>query len=456
MPNSVLNKAFQIFVVEDDSWYNKLLCHCLNLNPDYVVQSFFSGKELLKALDQQPNVITLDYRLPDIDGSTLFEQIKELSPETEIIIISEQDDIEVVVELLKKGAYDYLVKSTEIRDRLLTTVDHIRKNAGLKARIHSLEKEVQRKYNFEKEIIGQSEGIKQIYELISKALTNNITVSVTGETGTGKEVVAKTIHYNSLRKDKPFVAVNVAAIPKDLIESELFGHEKGAFTGALNARKGKFEEANGGTLFLDEIGEMDLNAQTKLLRALQEREIVKVGSNKTVKVDCRIIVATNRNLLEEVKEGKFREDLYYRLLGINIHLPPLRERGKDVLLLAQIFNERFSKENQLTLKPFSEAAKNKLLTYHWPGNIRELKSIIELSVVMSGPDEISDRDITIGNGSSLLPDLLAETSTMREYMIRIVLNYMDRFDNNTKKVSDVLDIGQTTVYRLLKEAKKEQ
>lgn len=454
MPNSGNQKPFLIYVVEDDEWYNRLLCHSLNLNPDYIVESFFTGKELLAALDRQPSVITLDYRLPDFKGIDLFNKIKEYSPESEVVFISEQDDIEVVVDLLKMGAYDYLVKSPEIRDRILTAVDHIRKNVGLKDRITRLVKEVQQKYTFEKDILGQSDGIKQVYDLIAKALSTNITVSVTGETGTGKEVVAKTIHYNSSRKEKPFVAVNVAAIPKELIESELFGHEKGAFTGALSTRKGKFEEAIGGTLFLDEIGEMDLNSQAKLLRALQEREIVRVGSNKPIAVDCRIIVATHRNLLEEVRSGNFREDLYYRLLGINIHLPPLRDRGKDILILAQVFNENFSKENGLPVKPFSTTAKHKLLAYHWPGNIRELKSIVELSVVMSGSDEINESDIVIGTSGDILPDLLSTGGTMRDYMIRIVKDYMVRFDGNTKKVADALDIGQTTVYRLLKEAEE--
>lgn len=451
MPDRDTNKPFLIYVVEDDTWYNKLLCHNLQLNPDHEVHAFHTGKELLAALNKQPAVITLDYRLPDSDGTQLFEKIRELSPETEVVFISEQDDIAVVVELLKMGAYDYIVKSQEIRDRLLTTMDHIRKKIGLKNRISYLEREVQQKYSFEKDIPGQSEGMKKVYHLISKALSTNITVSVTGETGTGKEVVAKTIHYNSTRKEKPFVAVNVAAIPKELIESELFGHEKGAFTGALNSRKGKFEEAHGGTLFLDEIGEMDLNAQTKLLRALQEREIVRVGSNTTIPFDCRIIVATHRNLPEEVRAGNFREDLYYRLLGINIHIPPLRERGNDILLLSKLFNERFSAENQLALKPFTAAARSKLLAYHWPGNIRELKSIIELAVVMAGPDEIDADDIMIGQGADLMPQLISEEKTMREYEIQLVKLYMNRYQNNTKKVAEVLDIGQTTVYRLLKE-----
>ena len=229
------------------------------------------------------------------------------------------------------GAYDYISKSEDIKDRLLNTVKNIRNGIGLKREISTLRREVQKKYSFRESILGESPAIKTVYDLIDKALSTNITVIISGETGTGKELVAKAIHYNSKRKDKPFVTVNVAAIPSELIESELFGHEKGAFTGAAYRRIGRFEEADGGTLFLDEIGEMELNLQAKLLRVLQEKEIVRIGSNKPVKTDCRIVVATNKNLKEEVKKGNFREDLYYRLLGLPIELPPLRERANDIL-----------------------------------------------------------------------------------------------------------------------------
>ncbi|MDT8411860.1 MAG: sigma-54 dependent transcriptional regulator [Vicingaceae bacterium] len=447
------NKPFKIYVVEDNEWYNKLLVHNLSLNPDFVVESFLNGKELIAALTKKPDVVTLDYRLPDTDGESLLKKIKDYDANIEVIIISEQEEIETAVDLLKAGAYDYIVKSKDIKDRLINTVNHIKKNAKLKNQLVTLQKEVQGKYAFEKSIIGNSAALKKVFELIAKATETNISVTITGETGTGKELVSKAIHYNSPRKDKPFVAVNMAALPAELIESELFGHERGAFTGADTRRKGKFEEAGGGTLFLDEIGEMDMNFQAKLLRVLQEKEVTRVGGNEVIKVNCRIIVATNRNLQEDVKNGKFREDLYYRLFGLPIHLPPLRERDNDTLLLAKFFIDAFCKENSMEPKTISENARKKLLSYNWPGNIRELKSVVELAVVMSSGKEITADDISLSTNDAL-PNVLTDEMTMREYEIRIVNHYMQKCNNNTKLVADKLGIGQTTVYRLLKEDKK--
>jgi DNA-binding NtrC family response regulator len=275
-------------------------------------------------------------------------------------------------------------------------------------------------------------------------------VSVYGETGTGKELVAKAIHYNSRRKDKSFVAFNVAAVPSELMESELFGHEKGAFTGAIYRRIGKFEEADGGTLFLDEIGEMDPALQVKLLRALQEKEIVRVGSNQVIKTDCRIIVATNKNLKEEIKKGKFREDLYYRLLGLPIELPPLRERGNDILVLAKHFIELFSRENHLPVKKFSDSAKNKLLSHSYPGNIRELKSIIELAMTLSDHEEIQPSDLIFDSERQNLESVEKEL-TLRDFELKIIKSYLNKYNNDIKLVAQKLDIGVSTIYRLLKE-----
>lgn len=446
--------GFLIYVAEDNEWYQRLLVHQLSLNPDYEVKAFSSGKEVLDAMDKQaPKVLTLDYRLGDMTGEKVLSLVSQRFPDTSVIIVSEQGEIETAVELLKMGAFDYLVKSDDIRERLHNTIQHIRENEGLRKKVDTLKKEVQTKFSFEKSIIGQSKAIQKIFTLIEKAIQTNITVNVTGETGTGKEVVAKAIHYNSKRKDQSFVAVNMSAIPAELIESELFGHEKGAFTGAATRRKGKFEEAHKGTLFLDEIGEMDINFQAKLLRAIQEKEITRIGGNETIKVDCRIIVATHRNLLEEVKKGNFREDLYYRLSGLPIALPPLRDRDKDVLILAMHFIRGFCKENDIEEKKLDESAKRKLLSHTFPGNVRELKSVVELAAVMSSGDEISAEDLTLAD-SDALPDVMASEATMREYNRRIVNMYMERFDNDTKKVADALDIGQTTVYRLLKEDKE--
>lgn len=441
---------FKIYVLEDDEWYNKLLVHSLSLNPDFVVKSFFTSDELFKNLKDKPDVVTVDYRLPDANGEQVLDKIKSLTPDTEVIIISEQDNIETAINLLKKGAYDYLVKDKNIRDRLLAIVGNIRQNVNLKAKVSNLEKQLQKKHDFSNLIIGSSDSMEQVNDLIEKALQVNITVTVTGETGTGKEVVAKAIHFNSDRKNKPFVAVNVAAIPSELIESELFGHEKGAFTGALARRIGKFEEASGGTLFLDEIGEMELPFQAKLLRAIQEREIVRIGSNTPVKVDCRIIVATHRNLKEEVKQGRFREDLYFRLFGLTIELPPLRERGKDILILAQHFITVFCNENKLPVKSLSEEAQRKLLSYHFPGNVRELKSIVELAIVMSQQNFIQPENISLSS-SDMMTEVLSEEMTMKDYELKIIKAYLKKYDNNMKLVAQKLNIGLSTLYRLLKD-----
>ena len=447
-------KAFKIFVVEDDEWYNRLLVHTLSLNPDYEIQSFTTGKDCLANLHQQPDIITLDYRLPDMKGLEVLKQIKEINEDIQIILISEQDDIEVVVTLLRHGAYDYIVKSKDIRERLLNTVSNIRQGSNLKKEIVNLRQEVKKKYTDQSTIIGNSAATQRVFELIEKATRTNITVTITGETGTGKELVAKAIHYNSNRSKQPFVAVNVAAIPKDLIESELFGHEKGAFTGAAFRRIGKFEEANSGTLFLDEMAEMDISLQAKLLRALQEKEIIRIGSNNPVKTDCRIIIATNKDLQEEIKKGNFRQDLYYRLFGFPIELQPLRERGNDVIILARHFIDLFCKENNMKLKSLTPDASTRLLSYSFPGNIRELKSVIELAVTLADQNEINADHIVLGRGQDLLNDLGNEELSLREYDIRIVKKFLGNYDNNIKLVAEKLDIGVATIYRMLKDDNK--
>jgi DNA-binding NtrC family response regulator len=444
--------SLKIFVVEDNEWYNRLLVHTLSLNVDYEVKSFHNAGDFLNSLHELPDVVTLDYRLPDMNGLDLLKKIRKENSEVQVILISEQNDIETVVSLLKHGVYDYIVKTNDIRERLLLTVQNIRNGIGLKREISSLRKEVQKKYVFRNTIMGESPAIKGVYGLIEKALGTNITVIITGETGTGKELAAKAIHYNSKRKDKPFVPVNIAAIPSELIESELFGHEKGAFTGASFRRIGRFEEADGGTLFLDEIGEMEPGLQSKLLRALQEKEIVRVGSNKAVKTDCRIIVATNKNLLEEVKKGNFREDLYYRLRGLPVELPPLRDRGNDILILATHFIERFCAENEIPLKKLTQPSQQKLFGYPFPGNVRELKSVVELAVTLSESKMIGPGDIILDPGNPL-SDVMDDDLTLREYEIKIIKASLRRHNNDIKTVARKLDIGISTIYRLLKEEK---
>lgn len=442
------HSGFKVFVVEDNEWYCEMLTHHLALNPDYQVQGFHSASEVLAYIHEGPAVICLDYSLPDKNGSEVLKRIKEFNPDIQVIIISGQEDVGVAVKLLKQGAYEYLLKNGETKELLWNTINNIRQNMALKKEICDLKREITRKYDFSHGIIGKSKALGQTFQLIEKAAQGKITVSVTGETGTGKELVAKAIHYNSDRKNSSFVPVNVAAIPKELIESELFGHEKGAFTGAQTRRIGRFEEANGGTLFLDEIAEMDLALQSKLLRVLQEREITRVGGSAALPVDIRIVVATHKDLAEEVQKGNFREDLYYRLLGLSIHLAPLRERRDDILLIARHFLDQYSKENKKDSIRISPGAQEKLLKHPFPGNIRELKAVIELAAVMSANSIIEERDITF-NASVSVARMLSKEQTMQDYMDQILRAYLEKYHDNVLLVAKKLDIGKSTIYRML-------
>lgn len=441
-------KPLKVFIVEDDLWYSSMLEYYLSLNPDYVITKFNTAKSFLGKLHEKPHVVTLDYSLPDMNGDQLLKQIKENSPDTKVIIISGQEDVKVALDLLKKGANEYIVKDEDTKERIWNTINNLRENIELKEEIETLKEEVGRKYDFNNSIIGNSTAVLRVFGLMEKAAKTNITVSVTGETGTGKELVAKSVHYNSPRKSMPFVAVNLAAIPKDLLESELFGHEKGSFTGAVSRRIGKFEEATKGTLFLDEIGEMDINMQSKLLRALQEKEIVRVGSNDVVKIDVRIIVATHRNLLEMVANGTFREDLYYRILGLPINLPPLRERENDVLIIAKHFIDKFCKENCLTKKNFSTEAKKKLLGHAFPGNVRELKSIIELACVMAEDAQIEAEHLNV-TSKSIINEFMLKEASLKEFTIKFIQFYLDKYNYDVLQVARKLDVGKSTIYRMI-------
>ncbi len=443
-------KPFHIIIAEDDNWYLNFLEYQLTLIPEYYVTKVQSGKELINLLYLRPEVITLDYNLSDFKGEEILKIIKRESPNTEVVIVSGQNDVSTAINLLKAGAYDYVVKDDDTKERLWKTIANIKANVGLKTEVENLKNQLQTKYNFSESLVGSSPEIRKVFKLLEKAVNTNINISITGETGTGKEVIAKAIHYNSASKKGPFVAINVSAIPKELIESELFGYEKGAFTGALNRRIGKFEEASGGTLFLDEIGEMDLNMQVKLLRVLQEREIVRLGGNTTVKLDCRIICATHKTLSELVTTGEFREDLFYRLIGLPVELPPLRERKGDVLLLTKHFINNFAKENNFPRKSLSEQAVQKLSSYSFPGNIRELKSIIDLAMVLSDGNQINVEDLSF-QSNHFLDHILRDEPTLREINFKAVQFYLDKYNSNIQKVAKVLDVGRSTIYRLLKE-----
>ncbi|MEA3494698.1 MAG: sigma-54 dependent transcriptional regulator [Bacteroidota bacterium] len=441
--------AFKIFIVEDDIMYGEILEFNLKLNPDYEIERFTTGKEVLKNLYKNPSAISLDYSLPDMTGHEVLEKIQKSNPEIPVIVVSGQESVNTAVDMLKKGAYEYIVKDEDTKDRLWNTLNKIRENTKLKQEISDLKDEIGKKYEFNKVIKGNSPQIKNVFKLMEKAIKTNITISLTGETGTGKEIVAKAIHYNSKRSKKPFIAFNVSAVHNDLMESELFGHEKGAFTGANSRRIGKFEEASKGTIFLDEIAEMNTNMQTKLLRVIQEKELTRVGSNSVIKIDARIIVATHKNLVDEVKKGNFREDLFFRLLGLPIEIPPLRDRGNDILILAKHFIDDFCKENEMEKISILPKAQEKLMSYAFPGNVRELKAIMELSAVMSSNTSIEEDDISF-NSTRSMSNFMLEENTLKIYTIKIIKHYLNKYDNNILKVAEILDIGKSTIYRMLK------
>jgi two-component system response regulator AtoC len=441
----------KIFLLEDEAFTSELLKHHLELNPDNEVTLFKHGKELLNALIKKPDLVLLDYNLDGENGGIILKKILEKIPDLPVVMISGQEDIATAVGLLKDGAHDYIVKDENMRDRIWALSNRIRNQDQLKQQVVRLQSEVEQKFSFSSSIFGENKSLKKIYPMVEKACQSSIVVSISGETGTGKEVLAKTIHFNSTRKNKPFVAINMAAIPKELLESELFGHEKGSFTGANEKRIGKFEEANGGTIFLDEIGELELALQAKLLRVLQEQQVTRIGGNKVIQIDARVIIATHKNLFEEVNKGNFREDLYYRLLGISIDLPPLRERGNDIAILAQQFVSEYCKKQNIGQKKISPDAMSKLFAHSFPGNIRELKSIIELAVVLSDGDQILPEHLQIKNGK-FFEELLTKNLTLRDYDEAIIKHYMKLYHNRVRQVADKLKIGKSTIYRLLGEA----
>ncbi len=441
--------SFKIFIVEDDPFYGRLLKHHLSLNPDYEVDLFTSGKACLQEMYRKPDVVSIDYGLPDMTGAVLFNKILAVNSNVPVVIISSQDDIATAVDLLKKGARDYIVKDENTKDLLWRSIINIRENRELKQEVEMLKDQLEEKFSFDS-IIGTSKAMQRVYAILKKAVKSNINVSITGETGTGKEVIAKAIHYNSDRSKLPFVAVNMAAIPENLLESELFGHEKGAFTGAVGRKPGKFELAKDGTLFLDEIAEMDLALQSKILRSIQEREFTRVGGTETIRFKARLLTATHRDLEVQVREGKFREDLYYRIMGLPVALPPLKDRDEDVLLLADFFIKQYCRENKTGALKLNKSGKEKLLKYHFPGNVRELKAVIELACVMTETNGISAEDIRFSGLRSQQDDIVYGEKSLREYTVEIISHYLKKYDNNVVQVAERLDIGKSTIYNMLK------
>ncbi|GAB4419036.1 MAG: sigma-54 dependent transcriptional regulator [Bacteroidia bacterium] len=390
MQKQYLNK---VFIIEDDRIFGRVVQKALEQESDkYDVRVFPNGSAFFDQLHENPDIVSIDYNLPDMNGLDILKRVRQYNEDIATIILSGQEKVEVVVEAYDNGATNYIVKNNNAIGALAKVVRNLSSNANLRKEVEELREQIidRNRYSM---IVGESSGVLKVLRLIQKVEKSNILVLITGESGTGKEVIAQAIHYNSPRRRKPFVAVNVAAIPADLIESELFGHEKGAFTGASGRRIGKFEEANGGTIFLDEIGEMDMGLQTKLLRVLQESKVTRLGSNKEISLDLRVLAATNKSLGDRVKQGLFREDLYYRLQGFLIHLPPLHERGNDIIILARHFLREFCRSNRIPEKTFSKHALEAMMRHTWPGNVRELKALVERAVLISDTDLIDTDDL---------------------------------------------------------------
>jgi len=371
-----------VLVVDDDAPIRTLLAKLLK-EAGYAVRQAKTGAEGLAAVaKQRPDLVMMDIQLPDMDGLDVLKSMKREHPDLEIISMTAFGGSSSAIKAMEHGAYDYVTKPFEIDD-LLATLKRVFEHAAMSEEVSALRVELGKSAAGREKMVGSSKPMMEVYKLIGKVADADATVLISGESGTGKELVAEALHRASKRNPHPLVKVSCAALPETLLETELFGHEKGSFTGAMTMRKGRFESANKGTIFLDEIGEMTLGTQTKLLRILQEHEFERIGSNVPIKVDIRVIAATNRNLAEEVDSGRFREDLYYRLNVIHIHMPPLRERMEDVPQLVEHFLSKYRARPDALPTPISEEAMARLMEHDWPGNVRELENAVERAVVLS-------------------------------------------------------------------------
>jgi two-component system NtrC family response regulator len=384
-------KDYSILIVDDEDAQRSILKGYLE-KKGYKIFSASSGTEGIKAVENNPiDIVLSDFKMPDKTGLEVLEEVKKINPEISFVILTAYGTIENAVKAMRLGAYDYISKPVDL-DELDLTIERIIENKNLRSEIQILKNQLKEKFKIDS-FISNSAKMEEVLSVAARAADSKATVLITGESGTGKEVLAKSIHYVSPRKDKPFIAVNIPALPETLLESELFGHEKGAFTGAEKTKKGRFELADGGTIFLDEIGDIPINLQVKLLRVLQEHQIERLGSTENINIDVRIIAATHQNLEEKIKDGSFREDLYYRLNIVSVHIPPLRERKEDVLPLIEYFTEKYSKENNRERLTLSKEAVDLLIKYNFPGNVRELENAIERAVVLCRSEAITVNDL---------------------------------------------------------------
>jgi two-component system nitrogen regulation response regulator GlnG len=458
-----------ILVADDEESMRWVLSKALE-KKGFSVDLAATGDQAQKLFDRKEyDLAILDIKMPGQTGLELLKRFREMRPDTLVIIMTAESSMENAVEAMKLGAYDYITKPFDL-NALDAIIIKAQKALDVSSEVHRLKTEIQEPYRLDRSIIGSSAAMQQVYKIIGKTAASDVTVLITGETGTGKELIARALHYNSSRLGKPFIAINCAAIPRELLESELFGHEKGSFTGATERRLGKFEQAKGGTLFLDEIGDMPAELQTKLLRVLQEKEITRTGGNSTIQVDVRIIAATNQDILDKIKQKEFREDLFYRLNVVPIVLPPLRERSDDIHDLTHFFINKANEELGVKIQGCCEETMNLLRTYHWPGNIREMENSIYRATLLASDPILAPGDFpdlvpnsTSSEKGTSLEDLIAGKlnasltqmdvtelndlydmvlQQMERPLIRIVL---EKTRNNQVRAAEILGINRNTL-----------
>ena len=444
----------KILVVDDEAPVRDMIRKGLSQMGGYDVEVAQNGVEAVEKVEKDVfDLVLTDLKMPEMDGLELLKTIKGTRPEVMVILLTAFGSIETAVEAMKIGANDYITKPIDLNELLIHVSKAQKENLLIKEN-RLLRMEVRKKFEFNN-IIGKSKKMQEIFSLIEKVALGNSTVMIYGGSGTGKELVAKAIHYNSPRSDRPFIPFNCGAIPETLVESELFGHTKGAFTGAIQLKKGLFEEANGGTLFLDEISTILPSVQVKLLRILQEKEVMKVGSTERTKIDVRMIAATNEDLEANVKNGRFREDLFYRLHVFPIFLPDLKDRRDDIPLLAYHFLRLYTEENQKQVKGISTEAMNLLLEYNWPGNVRELENAIERAVIMADRDYLTPNDFpqNMREGfSAFMKRGAKDRKSLDEIKAEYIGEILKDANGNKKIAAEILKVNPRTLYRFEKKS----
>lgn len=451
----ITDQETSILVVDDDPGHRTTLKTIIK-SWGYQVEGADDGTGAVEKVKKGPfDLILMDVRMTVMSGIEALKQIKRYNPAIPIVIMTAYSSVESAVEAIKAGAYDYLTKPLDF-NALKITIERALEHTSLMAENRALKEQLRLGFDTQN-IIGKSRAMKDLIDMVAMVAPSEATVLITGESGTGKELIAKAIHFNSVRKDKPLIIVNCAALTETLLESELFGHEKGAFTGAEKKRDGRFKQANRGTIFLDEIGEMSPMMQAKLLRVIQDREIQRVGSDETIKVDVRIVAATNRNLEEDVAAGKFREDLYHRLNVVALRAPPLREHKDDIPLLVQHFLDRYATKNRKLIKGFTPLAMDMLLKYNWPGNVRELENTVERAIILAAGDYVSEQELPLSitqaysqkNHSKEFRQDFSQPQSLADLEREAILATLEETAGNKSETARKLGITRKTLYKKL-------